>query len=379
MFSGPPSVEAFARICVSGFLFDPEVSLFRSPLHPNPERYPERYPTTPLAPPHSAAVARSGSLAYGPHRNNSFSKRLSKLSSTLLRPFALAPAARSPYPRMPPTSAVTLTGDAPADKIMYPGQRTQANSTFFSNILRSDKSDEISLPFQLSMNNIRDKSRRNLPYLRQSWTRIDFIAIVSFWIMFALAMAGIERGTQHIGLFRALSVIRTARLLSITAGTTVSVYRVIWCFVCLLRRVDYHAFFENSTTTPYQSCIFCPFCDGAVFVRAFPLASLPSYSCISFSRVIGIQSFKGSLRRTCNLVPTLGENMTQIPTQFCGGHIDPATHRSTGYITLDGRVSGSSKGYICPLGQLCLVGSWSPKFCTRQPFTSLLLGTTEPI
>ena len=227
MFSGISSVEAFARICASGFLFDPEVSLislFRSPPQPRSEPY----PSSPLGPPHSAAIGRSGSLAYGSHRSNTVSKRLSKLSSALLRPFALSPAATSPYPRFPPASAVTLTGDAPG-KMMYSGQRTPGNlrkpskSTFFSNILRSDESDDISLPFQLSMNNIRDKSRRNLPYLRQSWTRVDFIAIVSFWIMFALATTGVEKGVKHIGLFRALSVIRTARLLSITAGTTVSV------------------------------------------------------------------------------------------------------------------------------------------------------------
>ena len=38
-----------------------------------------------------------------------------------------------------------------------------------------------------------------------------------------LAMAGVERGTYHIGVFRAMSVLRTARLLAITSGTTVRV------------------------------------------------------------------------------------------------------------------------------------------------------------
>lgn len=321
------TLEAFARICVFGFLFDPEVSLtsmFQSPFRPHSERY----PTTPLGPPHSAAIGRFGSLSHGSlERGNTITKRLSKFSRSLLRPFALAPTATSPYPHAPPSSEISLTNDVPpinpvADKAMQKdvqgALRVASKSTYFSNALRSDTSDVISLPFQLSINNIRDKARRNVPYLRQSWTRIDFIAIVSFWIMFSLATAGVERGTYHIGLFRAMSVIRTARLLSITSGTT-TIMHSLKTARPLLTRVAYFVLFAM----------------------------------VLFS-IIGIQSFKGSLRRTCSLVAILGENNTQIATQFCGGHIDPVTLSPTGYIALDGSTTTSSKGYICPLGQLCL-------------------------
>jgi voltage-dependent calcium channel len=242
------SLEAFARICVTGFLFDPEVSLsslFRSPFR----HHSEPYPTTPAGPPHSAALGRLGSLSHGPlGRGNTITKRFSRFSSALLSPFALAPAAKSPSPYSPysasflAASEVTLTNDmAPtnsvADKIMQTAQRAQStlrDATFFSNALRSDKSDTISLPFQMSVDTLRDKAHRNLPYLRQSWTRIDFIAIVSFWITFALATTGMERGTYHIGLFRAMSVIRTARLLSITSGTTVSLFCVFFLLGLLI-------------------------------------------------------------------------------------------------------------------------------------------------
>ena len=84
------------------------------------------------------------------------------------------------------------------------------------------ESDAISLPFRLSVTVAHEKTYRNLPYLRQSWNRIDMLAIVGFWVSFLLAMLGLERGEHHIGIFRALSVIRTARLLAITSGTTVS-------------------------------------------------------------------------------------------------------------------------------------------------------------
>jgi len=284
------SLEAFARICVSGFLFDPEISLtslLRSPF----QGQSESYPTSPAGPPHSAAIARSGSLSQGPlQRGNTITKKLSKLTSTLLRPFTLAPTT-SPYPNLPPASQVTLTNDNPptnfvADKMhtaqQVHGALRDTKPTFFSNALRSDKSDVISLPFQLSITQIKDKAHRNIPYLRQSWTRIDFIAIVSFWIMFALAMTGVERGAHHIGVFRAMSVIRTARLLSITSGTTVSLLAMCFgCLVSLLLYTDHYAFFENCSTTPDQSSLFCPFCDGALFVRVFFPPFWPPYSCNS--------------------------------------------------------------------------------------------------
>jgi len=101
--------------------------------------------------------------------------------------------------------------------------RNSSKPTFFSRVLRSDQTppDVVSLPFRLNIENARDKVHRNMPYLRQSWGRIDCIAILSFWMSFALAIAGIERGSHHVAAFRAMSVLRVARLLAITSGTTV--------------------------------------------------------------------------------------------------------------------------------------------------------------
>jgi hypothetical protein len=69
--------------------------------------------------------------------------------------------------------------------------------------------------------------------------------------------------------------------------------------------------------------------------------------------IIGIQSFNGSLRRSCYLAPTLGEPEAKL-SNFCGGSIDPTTLSVVPYITRDGG-NGSVKGYICPLGQVCKV------------------------
>ncbi|RDB21766.1 Calcium-channel protein cch1 [Hypsizygus marmoreus] len=326
------TLEAFARICVSGFLFDPEISmssLFRSPFKGHSDPYP---PTSSGAP--NAPVTRSGSRSQAAlHRGTSITKRLKTFKNTLLRPFALKPhVPRSPYPNVPAPSEVTLTnsmsdsqaaGDPFAEKIfntahgLHSAIRDPSNTTFLSKAMRSDDRDAISLPFRLSVTNAHDKALRNLPYLRQSWTRIDFIAIVSFWIAFTLAIAGLEKGQHHIGIFRAMSVIRTARLLTITSGTT-TIMHSLKTARPLLTRVAYFVLFAM----------------------------------VLFS-IIGIQSFKGSLRRTCLLAPTLGEGEIQIDGQFCGGYVDPVSMNATGYLLLDGGTSSTVKGYVCPLGQIC--------------------------
>ncbi|KAG6896194.1 hypothetical protein C0992_009767 [Termitomyces sp. T32_za158] len=323
------TLEAFARICVSGFLFDPEVyigSFFRFPF----QRQSEHFPPTPSAG-STSAVGRSGSLSQATLiQGTSISKRLHNLKLALLRPFSLnAHTSTSPYPHVPPASQVALTQPEPlpplrpfAEKILDAAHslhkvvREPTTATYFSRALKSDN-DVISLPFRLSVANAHDKAYRNIPYLRQSWSRIDFIAIASFWIAFVLAICGEEQGRHHIGIFRAMSVIRTARLLTITSGTT-TIMHSLKTARPLITRVAYFVLFAM----------------------------------VLFS-IIGVQTFKGSLRRTCFLQPVLGEQEIQIEGQFCGGYIDPLTLQITGYIPLDGVQSSMSKGYICPLGQVC--------------------------
>jgi hypothetical protein len=76
------------------------------------------------------------------------------------------------------------------------------------------------------------------------------------------------------------------------------------------------------------------------------------FAMVLFS-IIGVQSFKGSLSRSCFLEPILGEPLTQLNSQ-CGGYIDSTTLNATGYITAAGNSSGADyKGYICPIGQIC--------------------------
>lgn len=58
-------------------------------------------------------------------------------------------------------------------------------------------------------------------FLRHSFNRLDFVAVVSFWIAFVLAITGME-STAHVYVFRMLSCLRILRLLAITNGTAVS-------------------------------------------------------------------------------------------------------------------------------------------------------------
>lgn len=168
-------------------------------------------------------------------------QRVHLVQRNILRPFRLANQPSSPYPHdsspaTTSTSASTTPSRSRSDNTLnkMPGLekvqqrihhlRSPSQPTFLAKALHSDReqSDMVSLPFRLNVASVHDKVQRNMPYLRHSWGRIDFVAITSFWITFGLATAGLERGSHHIGIFRAMSVLRTARLLAISSGTTVS-------------------------------------------------------------------------------------------------------------------------------------------------------------
>src|SRR5947209_17842100 len=57
-------------------------------------------------------------------------------------------------------------------------------------------------------------------FLRHSFNRLDFVAVVSFWITFFLTLTQLE-SQHHLYVFRMLSCLRILRLLGITSGTGV--------------------------------------------------------------------------------------------------------------------------------------------------------------
>ena len=57
-------------------------------------------------------------------------------------------------------------------------------------------------------------------FLRHGFNRLDFLAVLAFWITFFLSWTGIEHD-YHIYIFRMLSCLRILRLLALTHGTAV--------------------------------------------------------------------------------------------------------------------------------------------------------------
>lgn len=58
-------------------------------------------------------------------------------------------------------------------------------------------------------------------FLRHGFNRLDFVAVVAFWIAFVIGITGLE-DSIHLYVFRMLSCLRILRLLSLTNGTAVS-------------------------------------------------------------------------------------------------------------------------------------------------------------
>lgn len=162
-------------------------------------------------------------------------------------------------------------------------------------------------------------------FLRHSFNRLDFVAVVSFWISFVLALTGIEAQYQ-IYVFRMMSCLRILRLLGITSGTSV-----------ILRSLK----------------------------RAAPtllnVAFLIGYFWLLFA-IIGVQTFKSSLRRQCTFMPGTPENFTQNTpepagnTQFCGGWL-ALNGSEMPWLTADGQNgTDKHKGYLCPMLSQCIEG-----------------------
>ncbi|KAL2871987.1 calcium channel protein CCH1 [Aspergillus lucknowensis] len=162
-------------------------------------------------------------------------------------------------------------------------------------------------------------------FLRHSFNRLDFVAVISYWVSFVLAIGGVETQRQ-IFVFRMLSCLRILRLLALTSGTSV-----------ILRSLK----------------------------KAAPLlvhvAFLIGFFWLLFA-IVGIQSFKSSFRRTCVWIGTdYGqENFTSNDPsgtlQFCGGYLDESGQQQP-WIQVDNTPSDAKpKGFICPMGSVCVEG-----------------------
>ncbi|EME49131.1 hypothetical protein DOTSEDRAFT_68005 [Dothistroma septosporum NZE10] len=176
----------------------------------------------------------------------------------------------------------------------------------------------------------RQAQKKRLAYrafLRHSFNRLDFVAVVSFWISFVLGSVGTEYQHQ-LYVFRMLSCLRILRLLGITSGTSV-----------ILRSL------KRSAPTLIN------------------IAFLIGFFWLLFS-IVGVQSFKSSLRRQCTYIgPTgIGNNTQDQPPpagnfQFCGGYLSD-NGSAMPWLKADGTPgTDEHKGFLCAQGSLCIEGS----------------------
>ncbi|KAH3671874.1 hypothetical protein OGAPHI_000060 [Ogataea philodendri] len=165
-----------------------------------------------------------------------------------------------------------------------------------------------------------DKMKPTRAFLRSDWQKIDFVSVVSFWVSVFLIInrADITHGCM---IFRSLMCLRILRLLNLTHGT-----RLI---LKSLRKAGHQA--------------------------AGP--SLVLFVFWVLMAMIGVQSFKSSLRRHC--VWTNPDDPTDIfenSMQFCGSYLDSSTNKSKPYIDNLGSAARYAKGYTCPKYSKCIAG-----------------------
>ena len=173
-------------------------------------------------------------------------------------------------------------------------------------------------------------------FFRHSFNRLDFLAVLSFWIHFILLLLGVEY-KRHIFLFRMLSCLRILRLLGITSGTSV-----------ILRSLK----------------------------KAAPLlvnvAFLIGFFWLLFA-IVGTQVFKNSFRRSCVWFQDFEENGDPVrqnlsftwndaPETFqaCGGYLNATTGAAWPWRHGDADLTNGTdvhKGYLCPQRSMCIEGT----------------------
>ncbi|KAK4192634.1 Ion transport protein-domain-containing protein [Podospora australis] len=169
-------------------------------------------------------------------------------------------------------------------------------------------------------------------FLRHGFNRLDFVAVVSYWISFALSLTGLEH--QHsLYVFRMLSCLRIIRLLALTKGNLI-ILRSLKKAAPLLVRVSF----------------------------------LMGFFWLIFA-IVGVQSFKSSLSRQCTWLNPLDPTDFSIAytpdLSFCGGYLDAETGKSEPWVSSSSPTRNLSreflvpgaqnaKGFICPRGSICL-------------------------
>ncbi|KAF0398415.1 high-affinity cell membrane calcium channel [Gigaspora margarita] len=154
-------------------------------------------------------------------------------------------------------------------------------------------------------------------FLRHSFNRIDLVAVICYWIDLVLTICGVS----HVYVFKALSTLRSFRLLTVTSGGSTILQSLKISAPLLVNVLTFISFF-------------------------FVIIS-----------IIGIQAFKGSFRRQCVWVDPSGSSNYTLSQQWCGGYIGQDGNHYPYISTTDHPLKPPiPKGYLCPVGQVCQEG-----------------------
>ena len=163
----------------------------------------------------------------------------------------------------------------------------------------------------------------NLPvpraYLRGSWNRVDFVSTICFWLNFFLSIDQFN-SRHHISLFRALECLRVLRITTLTERIGLLMKSIK---LGLPQIIDVLIFF--------------------------------AYFWTLFS-IIGVQSFKSSLRRYCVWTNPDDPSDTYQTEQYCGGSYYRKADGTLGrrpYVLLNGERGPRAKGFLCPVNSEC--------------------------
>jgi len=214
------------RIIVSGFIFNPPTQLeqYRKDIGPRPTaaivRHPSEDRSRSKSPRRKDTLKRqySTSAVRRVERPTNLSPRLSPSNTADLRRqySTLRTSSPGPLPHRGRQPAQTLSPNPTATpQEYYTPEQPDYPVPIFSAATFHRGEDEA----QIFRN--RHKARlAHRAYLRHSFNRMDFIAVVSYWIALVLELTFVM-SKHHIYIFRMLSCLRIFRLLSITEGTSV--------------------------------------------------------------------------------------------------------------------------------------------------------------
>ncbi|GAA6002347.1 calcium channel protein CCH1 [Rhodotorula paludigena] len=283
-----------------------------SPIPPSPTKGPSSYP------PASTDITTMDYASFpgGASSTASLIREDSVRTATSINPGPLgvglgftAPSASAYEPHSIKAGLASVFPAATAPASANSGASTHTSPTF------GFKVSSATTPYALSIK--RQRQTYQQAFLRHSWNRIDFIAVVCFWVAFALSETGLE-ASDNLWFFRALSVLRATRLLAITAGTQTILHSLKRASPLLVK--------------------------VGLFV---------AFGMILFS-IIGVQAFRGSYERACVWVDPAGILADVVSEQPCGGFVDRVTGETLAYLNSAGQlVNDNPKGFICAAPSVC--------------------------